>query len=125
MKRILFLLSTCALVLSSCSSRTGAFPIGAFKTIGLRSLEFFEDGTYIWGFVGTPLVQGQYDVDGQTITFHSETKVNVDQREEACPGEGSYTWVFEDNVLTMELVLDDCDDRIADTDGIEHFLIEP
>lgn len=124
MKRILFLLITCALFLSNCSSQAGAFPIGTFKTRGERRLEFFEDGTYTWGLAETPFVQGQYNVDGQTITFHSETMVILDEGEEACPGEGSYTWVFKDDVLIMELQRDDCDSRIADTNGIEHFLIE-
>lgn len=120
---VVFLLTISTLVLSGCSSQPESFPIGSFKSVGSYYIDYFNDGTFTFGFQkDEPLVKGQYGVDGNTITFHSETM--MDGAPSECTGEGSYIWDFEDNVLVMEIERDPCDLRAHQIDGVEYSPIE-
>ena len=105
-----------------------SFPTGTFIReigAGYNEFEFSDDGTYTWGFVkGTPVVGGDYDVDGQTLTFLSETALLETFPEDCGAIQGSYTWAYEDKVLLFELDTDDCEERAEEHDGKEYVLIE-
>ena len=58
----------------------------------------------------------------ETLTFLSE--MHTDGRVTQCSREGSYTWMYENNVLSFENVDDECDDRIRDTNGREYVLLD-
>ena len=59
------------LILVACSpseSEQQEFPLGVYKSIGGRVLEFKIDGKF--RFVeGRPLAEGDFSIDGQEITF--------------------------------------------------------
>ena len=128
-----------AMLLSSCAGsdveeqleptvESESFPTGTFvREIGAATREFvfFDDGTYTWGLQkGTPAVGGEYDVDGQTLTFLSETGLSETFPESCGNIEGSYTWAVEDKVLLIEIQADDCKQRADEFDGKEYVLIE-
>ncbi len=105
-----------------------SFPTGTFfREIGAsyQEFEFFDDGTYTWGFVkGIPVVGGDYDVDGQTLSFLSETGLVETWVGDCATILGSYTWTFEDKVLLIEVDTDDCEERAEEHDGKEYVLKE-
>jgi hypothetical protein len=137
--RVFLLLLLGAILLSGCAGsdveeqveptvESQSFPTGTFFRqigAGYTEFEFFDDGTYTWGFrKGTPAVRGEYDVDGQTLTFLSET-VLLETFPESCGDiEGSYSWALEDKVLLIELDTDDCEERAEEHDGKEYVLNE-
>ena len=137
--RMVLLLMLGAMLFSSCAGsdveeqleptiESESFPTGTFFRqigAGYTEFEFFGDGTYTWGFQkGTPVVGGEYDVDGQTLTFLSETVLLETFPENCSTIQGSYTWAFEDKVLLFEVDADDCEERAEEHDGKEYVLIE-
>ena len=123
--RLPIFLSMVFLILTGCSSQSEDFLMGQYKANTRRFyLEFTEDGTYMFGNErGNPRIQGQYRIEGQTITFHSETMMGSDTMT-ACDGEGSYTWFLKDNVLVMDVEDDSCGIRRGETNGFEYVLLE-
>lgn len=128
-----------AMLLSSCAGsdveeqleptvESESFPTGTFvREIGAATREFvfFDDSTYTWGLQkGTPVVGGEYDVDGQTLIFLSETGLSETFPDSCGEIEGSYTWVLEDKVLLFEVDADDCKLRVDEFDGKEYVLFE-
>jgi hypothetical protein len=141
--RMVLLLIFGAILLSSCAGsdveeqleptvESESFPTGTFfreKGAYYAEYEFLDDGTYTFGILKlTPVVKGEYVVDGQTFTFISETGLGGCRHEARELGvdqiEGSYTWVFEDKVLRFEVDADDCTVRVDQLDGNEYVLIE-
>ncbi len=105
-----------------------SFPTGTFfREIGAsyQEFEFSDDGTYTWNLrKGTPAVGGEYDVDGKTLTFLSETALSETFPVSCGDIEGSYSWAFEDKVLLFEVDADDCKQRAEEFDGKEYVLNE-
>ena len=88
-----------------------------------KYLEFFEDGTFTWGYdEDNPVGQGQHTIDGQRISFHSESIIDGSAR--GCPAKGWYNWEYKNKVLSFEQDTDLCAQRIEDTDGKSYVLIE-
>ena len=136
---MVLLLMLGAILFSSCAGsdveeqleptvESESFPTGTFFReigAGYREFEFYDDGTYTWGLQkGTPAVGGEYDVDGQTLTFLSETRLLVTFPKDCGTIQGSYTWAFEDKVLLIEVDTDDCEERAEEYDGKEYVLNE-
>ncbi len=114
------------LFLSGCSSQSEDFMMGKYKANG-RSfyLEFSEDGTYTFGNeIDNPQIQGQYRIEGQTITFHSDRMFDSGGVPACGDEEGSYTWFLKDNVLVMDVEDESCSVRKGETNGFEYVLIE-
>jgi hypothetical protein len=137
--RVVLLLMFGAMLISSCAGsdveeqleptvESESFPTGTFFRqigAGYTEFEFSDDGTYTWGLrKGTPAVGGEYDVDGQTITFLSETGLLETFVDDCGNIQGSYTWAFEDKVLVFEVDTDDCEVRAREHDGKEYVLNE-
>lgn len=69
------------------------------------------------------MLRGQHTVDGNMVTFHSESK--FDGSAGGCgDNEGTYTWAYVDKVLSFEKIDDTCGPRISDNDGKDYVLIE-
>ena len=95
------------LLLAACAPPTPEFPTGRFVgPEGLDEFEFNEDGTFSYFFEqsSTPEVVGTYSIDGDLYT--DETNSSED-----CPFPGSYTWTYDDPILTFRLVEDECEGR--------------
>ena len=110
-----FFLIVATLLIAACSGSGEPFPIGEFQS-GDVYMEFFGDGTLTFGLTrDNPSIEGEYIVKGQTLTFLSE--MHTDGRVTQCHQEGSYTWMYEDKVLSFENASDTCAVRIRDNDG--------
>jgi hypothetical protein len=121
--RIAVVLILAGVALSACSDAVETFPTGAFQWKTSQYYEFFEDGTWIGGSVqDEPMLQGQYTVDGNMITWHSESM--IDGSAGGCGNEGTYTWAYVDKVLSFERVDDTCGPRFWNIDGRDFVLIE-
>ena len=114
------------LFLSGCSSESEDFMMGKYKA-NTRSyyLAFFEDRSFKFGTDKyKSSIQGQYRIEDQTITFHSETMIDSGKPTGCGEGEGSYTWFLKDKVLVMSLEDDNCVQRKRETNGWEYVLLE-
>ena len=114
------------LFLSGCSNESEDFMMGKYKA-NTRSyyLAFFEDGSFKFGTDKyKSSIQGQYRIEDQTITFHSETMIDSGKPTGCGEGEGSYTWFLKDKVLVMSLEDDNCVQRKRETNEWEYVLIE-
>lgn len=114
--QIVIILSLAAWVLSGCSSGEEAFPKGLFQLDTFENYyEFFEDGTFTWGDSSDkPMIKGEYTIDGDKITFHSEKM--IDGSPGGCSDDGIYTWEYKDKALSFDKVTDSCSARIHETD---------
>ena len=115
--RIASLAALLALLLGACAAEPVEFPYGDFKSVGSEYISFAEDGTWTFGLAeGSPLVGGQFRLEGSEITFSDE--VALQGNNPLCPPEdGIYTWSYEDEVLTFEVISDPCGFRIGDFDA--------
>lgn len=91
------------------------FPYGRYKSRGGRHIEFTEDGTWSFALVaGNPVYTGDITVEGRQITFGDETPAEG-QNVSLCEEHATYTWSFEEDALTFEVVGEEpCTHRAGD-----------
>jgi len=89
---------------------TGPFPVGSFITdrddpIGPHMIEYRTDGSYVYQGHGNTAV-GTYAVTGDRVTF----------KDNYCGGVlGTYTWSFDGDTLSFEMLDDTCAARAGVT----------
>jgi hypothetical protein len=81
-------------------------PTGEFLAATGEMHRFDPDGTYeVWEGAALLVEDGTYVTSGDEVTFHDDSRV--------CQGlgDGTYTWSFDGQVITMKVVEDKCEVR--------------
>jgi hypothetical protein len=103
---ILFLL---LLSLLGCSSGPN-FPVGTYEIDHHGKpwvMEFMDDGEWKGYYDGELYASGTYSISGHQLTFSTD-----DYCDELRPKPATYTWAYDDGLLTFQLVGEDpCLDR--------------
>jgi hypothetical protein len=103
-----FTLGFVVLVMVGCGRASPTFPTGDFiDHLGLV-LSLMPDGrcTLSYPTTGEVLIEnGHYSVDGDIVT--------IIETEQCPPGEGVYRWTLDGDRLLLELIEDNCANRIS------------
>lgn len=114
MRRTIVLVAAAAAgagLLVACSGDEG-FPAGAYVStadvngLGPVTATYQDDGTLTVEQQGQPLSEGTYTVDGDRITL-SDSYCGESEGQETA----TYTWSWDDSVLTMTTTDDACESR--------------
>jgi hypothetical protein len=113
-----------AVVIAACAGDPPEFPLGRFESSGGRAVEFKPDNTYTVGFAtaSNPTFAGTFSVDRDKITVVEQCEASTCGAE-CTPGEdvaGTYSWDYEDETLTFEVVDEVCPNRTFDFAGVRY-----
>ena len=101
-------------IMVGCKPANPTFPSGDYVDDMGFMISFYPDGKFMVSYPDYDegiVNNGQYSVDGETIS--------INENESCPPGDGVYKWSLDGDLLILELVEDNCENRVLSfADGL-------